>query len=195
MNRPVPSWGAARRGAGGFALIEILVTLVVLMVGLLGLVGLMVQTQRAQLESYQRVQALVVMEDMVNRLSINRKVASCYAITTNVTDGTPYAGTGVNLTTTLPTCTVGTAEQQARAIADLQEWDLLLDRTLVNARGCVTVEDDPATGDDIYKVSVVWQGGNTSSAPGETNCGKNLYGDDTQRRAVYVPMQVPNLSL
>ena len=56
----------------GSSLIEVLVTLVILMIGLLGLVGLLVQSQRSQVESYQRVQALVLLEDMASRINTNR---------------------------------------------------------------------------------------------------------------------------
>ena len=53
-----PTASRSRSAQGGATLIEVLVSLVILMVGLLGLVGVMIQSQRAQVESYQRVQAL-----------------------------------------------------------------------------------------------------------------------------------------
>ena len=53
-------------------MIEVLITFVVLLVGLLGLIGLQARTQQAELESYQRGQALVLLQDMVDRMNANR---------------------------------------------------------------------------------------------------------------------------
>lgn len=176
----------------GFSLIEILVTIFILLLGLLGLVGLMVRSQQVQLESYQRVQAMVMMNDMANRISANRKAAPCYAITTDAAVGEPYLGTGYSGTLT---CASGTSAQQAGALADLQAWDALLkSNALVNARGCITVQTDAVTGFLTYNVAVVWQGSSRTAAPAATNCATGLYGDDTQRRAVVIPLQFTNLS-
>lgn len=184
------------RRQSGASLIEVLVTLVILMLGLLGLVGMMVQSQRSQMESYQRVQALVLLEDMTNRINANRKAAACYVVTTT-TSGTPYLGTGSGVT---PACTTGTAQQQARAVQDMTEWHNLLLGTMetsggasvgamLGARGCVELV---STG--LYQVSVVWQGMGKTAAPTGVNCASSLYGDDAQRRAVSIKLQIANLS-
>jgi type IV pilus assembly protein PilV len=186
----------SRQRQSGASLIEVLVTLVILMLGLLGLVGLMVQSQRSQMESYQRVQALVALEDMVNRINTNRKVAGCYAFTT-AANGTPYLGTGA---TPAPACTLGTAEQRARAVADLNEWHGLLLGSgeqaggsnvggMLGARGCVQLLSA-----GVYQISVVWQGNGKTAAPAGVSCGTGLYGDETQRRAVSVNLQIASLS-
>lgn len=190
-------YSQARQSQQGSSLIEVLVTLVILMLGLLGLVGLMVQSQRTQVESYQRVQALLVVQDMVNRMNTNRKAAACYVITT-AADGTPYLGTGSTVT---PACALGTAEQKAQAIRDLTEWHSLLLGSaeksggvdvggMLAARGCITLV---STG--MYQITVTWQGNSKTVAPPvSVSCGKNLYGDDAQRRAVIVPIQIANLT-
>lgn len=198
----------------GSSLIEVLVTLVILMLGLLGLVGLMVQSQRSQMESYQRMQALVVMQDMVNRINTNRKAASCYALTT-AGSASPYLGTsGTGLFT--PACTIAVppsattaeiaeaASQETQAIQDMVEWnDLLLGSSeksggsdvgaMLGARGCVSVATVGLY--QVYNVSVVWQGnGKTLAPPSAIPCASGLYGDDAQRRAVSVSLQIPSLS-
>ena len=187
-----------RQAQQGSSLIEVLVTLVILMVGLLGLVGLMVQSQRSQMESYQRVQALVVLQDMVNRINTNRKAAACYAVTTGA-NGTPFLGTNSTVT---PACTVGTAEQKEQAKRDLTEWNSLLLGSaeksgasdvgaMLGARGCVNLVSA-----GIYQVSVVWQGNGKTVAPNaNVTCGKDLFGDEAQRRSVTVPIQIVNLSI
>lgn len=180
----------------GSSLIEVLVTLVILMLGLLGLVGLMVQSQRSQMESYQRMQALVVLQDMVNRINTNRKAAECYAIAAAV--GTGYDPASVIATAACPTATT---EQLARVNQDIREWNnLLLGSSeksdtrdvgaMLGARGCITVVSA-----GVYRVDVVWQGGGATVAPpAAVACGVGLYGDETLRRAVSVPLQIANLS-
>lgn len=199
-----------RQAQQGSSLIEVLVTLVILMLGLLGLVGLMLQSQRSQMESYQRVQALVVLQDMVNRINANRKAALCYAITTGA-DGTPYVGTGSAAT---PACAAVTdpplsTEQKAQADQDIMEWSSLLKGEaeqsadgadvggMLGARGCLAVVEvapvcpnvpvPPLSPNKIYdvQVSVVWQGNGKTAAPSsDVTCAKGLYGDDALRRAV-----------
>ena len=153
----------------GFSMVEVLVTLIILMVGLLGLAGLMVQSQRSELESYQRVQAIILLQDMVGRINANRNVAVCYAFTTTPSAGTPYVGTtGANLLTAVPTTcaavTTATALQTTLLGQDITAWQNLLNGAaetfggnnagaMVGARGCVSYDAttvlpqlDPTTG-------------------------------------------------
>jgi len=79
------------RRQAGFNLLEVLVSLLIVTVGLLGLAGTQVVAQRAEQESYQRAQAMILMSDIVDRINANRKVATCYNITPSA--GTTYLGT------------------------------------------------------------------------------------------------------
>lgn len=123
----------------GFSMIEILVTLIILLLGLLGLVGVMVKGQHSEIESYQRVQALILLQDMAGRINANRNVARCYAFTTSPTGtsynpSTPYVGTaGAGVLSAIPpasSCTTGTvtptAQQQDQFNSDLTAWNQLL---------------------------------------------------------------------
>lgn len=182
----------------GSSLIEVLVTLLILMLGLLGLVGLMVTSQRSQLESYQRVQAMLILQDMVNRINTNRKAAACYAITTG-TDGTPYLGTDY---TDTPVCNTGSADQKARAISDLLEWSNLLKGSaelsngnqvgaMLGARGCISVATVASY--QVYTVSIAWQGNGKTLAPASNlPCAAGLFGDEALRRVVSVPVLIHN---
>lgn len=179
-------------------MIEVLVTLLILLIGLLGLAGLQMQAQRSEMESYQRVQALVLLQDMVGRLNANRKVASCYAaVTTDTTNGTPFLGTD---SAVVPACAAGTVEQNAMAVQDMQDWqNLLLGAAetaagnnvgaMIGARGCVSYD---ATA-DLYMVTVAWQGLGATFAPVGQNCGKTLYGSEAQRRVVSLTVRIANL--
>jgi type IV pilus assembly protein PilV len=182
----------------GFTMMEVLVSLVIAVFGLLGLVGIQAFAHQAELESYQRAQALVLMNDMVERVNANRRSASCYAYTTGA-GGTPYLGTDYGGT---PTC-VGTAlNTQTRNLAesDMKEWDLALKGAaekssgasvgaMVGARGCVSY--DSAT--QVYTVIVAWPGMTETFSP-VVSCGNGLYGTEPRRRAVWTTFRIANLS-
>ncbi len=194
MNRSLHHSRRAYNRQHGISMVEMLVTMVILMVGLLGLAGLMMQAQRSEMESYQRVQALILLQDMVGRINANRKVAACYAFTTG---GTPYLGTLASYT---PACTSGTIEQQTQAVADMVAWDALLAGAaevsggsnvgaMIGGRGCV--EGISAT---EYRVSVAWQGLGNTFANITLTCGQGLYGaGDAQRRVISLPVTIATL--
>ena len=181
----------------GFGMLEVLVTLVILLSGLLGLAGLLTRSQQLEMESYQRAQALTLLQDMADRINANRKVAACYAVTTNATSGTPYLGTNSSIT---PSCSSGTAAQYARANADLTDWHNLLSGSaetqgganvgaMIGARGCVR---QIAT--DTYMILVTWQGlGKTMAPNASLACANSTYGDEAQRRVVSTTVSIANL--
>ncbi|MDQ3197315.1 MAG: type IV pilus modification protein PilV [Pseudomonadota bacterium] len=196
-----------RRASAGFSMIEVLITLVILMFGLLGISGLQARAQQAEFESYQRAQALVLLNDMADRINRNRETTPCYDITTS--SGTPYLGSSA--TATAACSGYGSAATQRLAINDLTEWNNLLTGTaevsggnnigaMTGARGCVT--RDPAT--NSYAIAVAWQGIAETSAPaalaGATtatsnaiSCGANLYGSETRRRVVWTTLRIAKL--
>lgn len=185
----------SRRDQHGATLIEVLVSLVILMLGLLGLVGVMIQSQRAQVESYQRVQAVLLVQDMTARLNANKVLASCYVLPT-------FLGTGNGTIPATSACT-GTVDQKDRVTSDLTEWrDLLLGSAelsaandkvgaVLGARGCITKDAS-----NLYQVSIAWQGnGATAAPPAGVPCAKGEFGpDDAARRAVSVTVQIAPLS-
>lgn len=197
MSAP-PSLTRVLRTQRGFGMIEVLVTMFILLAGLLGLVKLMAHSQRGEMESYQRGQALVLLQDMVGRINANRTAAGCYAIT-DAAAGTPYIGTG---SSALPPCSLGAVQAYTTANSDLAAWDNLLKGAaetsggnlvgaMIGARGCVTYA--AATG--VYLVSVAWQGLADSAAPAASlNCGAGLYGSEARRRVVSMPLKIANLN-
>lgn len=176
----------------GASMIEVLVTLVILLVGLLGLAGLQLQAQRSEMESYQRVQALILLQDMVGRINTNRSVASCYA-TTALTPA--YLGTNAAGTAAIagPACAAGTAEQNARATQDMTDWSNLLygaaeagnTGAMLGGRGCITFNAGTGAG----MVSVAWQGLGDTAEPLDS-CGTGLYGSLARRRVVSEPFTI-----
>lgn len=181
----------------GFTLIEILVALVVMLIGMMGAAGLMVRSVQQEVEAYQRLQAMNLLQDMVDRLHANRQVASCYS----------YGTTGATLghgAATLVDCTDGSAGQNTRVAADLAAWGTSLlgaaeqddsansVGAMVGARGCV--QQISAT-DNNYRITVAWQGMGETAAPSSSNtCGINQFGDEKQRRIVSAIVRVGDLT-
>lgn len=67
--------------ASGFTLIEALVALLVSAIGILGMLALQSRAQQSQLEAVQRVQAIALMEEIVNRMRANPDARRCFGIT------------------------------------------------------------------------------------------------------------------
>lgn len=197
MTRPIPM-------QRGFTMLEVLVSLLILLIGLLGLAGLLVTTQQGEVEAYQRKQAAVLLQDMLDRLTANPKAAGaagqCYAITTNIAGGTPSLGTG-NAVNAAFVCGAGSVSQQARGAADMAAWNNALLGTserkgaaevgaIIDARGCVT---NPSA--ETYTVSVAWKGLQpTVAPPAAYTCGLNQYTDERLRRVISVTIRIANLT-
>jgi len=180
-------------------MIEVLVSLLIIVLGLLGLAGLQVRIQQSEFESYQRAQALILLQDMTERISLHRVTATCFRFTDGST-GTPYLGTSATFT---PACSASSSNNNTQAINALSEWNSLLQGAaekksgadvgaMIGARGCVSYAAGtelldptgaaiPETG--IYTVAVAWQGTVDTFAP-TINCGNSLYGAETRRRLV-----------
>lgn len=181
----------------GHVLMEVLISIVILAVGLLGVAKLQASTRQLEMEAYQRAQAMILLQDMVSRLSANSKAAACYAFTTG--GDSPYVG---NTGAPPAGCGFGTVTQSAKADADLAAWHQLLigaaeidgganAGAMLGARGCVSY--DAAA--DTYMVTVVWQGLVQTAAPSAgLSCANGLYGDESQRRAVSALVRIPPLT-
>ena len=170
----------------GATMIEVLITIVILAFGLLGLVGLQAKVQLAEVESYQRAQAVVLLNDMVDRINANPGTANNYV-------SASVFGTGFTDASPCPTA-VGPARDQCewsvalKGAAELQGTTKL--GAMSGARGCIERLQAPNTGvgvctPGIYLVTVAWQGLDTTVAPSAT-CAQslNVYGGDTYRRAI-----------
>jgi type IV pilus assembly protein PilV len=176
MKRARATLGRQERGV---SLLEALITIVILAFGILGLAGLQVKMQGAEMESYQRSQALTLLEDMVFRLNANRAKALDYVTSVPV-------GTG----DTEP------ADCSAKAIGkdrDICEWSNALKGaseqaggasvgSAIGARGCI--EQVAGASPPSYRVVVVWQGLMPTTVP-FFDCASGSYGgDDALRRAI-----------
>ncbi len=201
----------------GVTMLEVLVTLTIVTIGLLGIAGLQARAHVAELESYQRAQALVLLYDMVDRINNNRLAATCYAFTTDTTNGKPYVGDtagGGHLSTPVSSCAASTPAANTLANAAVNDWNSLLLGSsetksgasvgaMLGARGCVSYDSgsefiDATSGLNIggtgmYTVAVSWQGMADTFAPTST-CAKGLYGSEAKRRTVWVTMRLATLA-
>ena len=162
----------------GVTLIEVLVTIAILSFGLLGVAALQVRMQQAQAESYHRAHAVLLLQDMVDRVNANRYDALNY-----VTAGALGAGNSVQ------DCGGLTG-----AAFDLCEWNNALlgaaESTaggqqaggMIDARGCIA--NVVATMPREFVIAVTWQGLASTVAPAAATCGHGLYGDEQMRRAI-----------
>jgi type IV pilus assembly protein PilV len=181
----------------GAALIEVLVSLLITSLGLLALAGLQTRMNAAVLESYQRAQALMLLEDMTQRMQANMNQAVIYVTGTANPAGTGDAAPEDCATLGTPT----------RAQIDVCEWSNALKGAaevrdsvnvggIIGARGCVEQVQlaNAATGicqPAVFRVTVAWQGFNSTVAP-TISCGVDQYGsDDALRKAVTSRVVVP----
>lgn len=177
----------------GISLVEVLIAMVILAVGLLGLVGLQGRLHIAQVESYQRAQALILLQDMQNRIVLNRNNAADYITLEPL-------GTGMD------ECPVANA---TRAESDMRDWcEQLIGAgetisgsnvgAMVGGRGCVE-----SLGGDQYLITVAWQGlGPVSAPPAAVTCGADEYDgpagspcvNDQCRRVVTTVVRIATLT-
>jgi type IV pilus assembly protein PilV len=174
----------------GVTMLEVLVALLILTIGLLGVAGLQARMQTAQVEAFQRAQAIVLMQDMVDRINANRRNATSYAT------GSVVLGTASTLNCSSPGTDVvlkdkcdwsgaltGAAETKTSGTVKLGAMN--------EARGCIEVP--VATMPREVVVSVVWAGIVPTVVPGATTCGQGnaAYGSDGKlRRAMIARIKV-----
>lgn len=155
----------------GFSMIEVLVTIAILVIGLLGLAALQTVTTMAQFEAYQRSQALVLLQEMADRMEANKSTA-----TTMV----QYVQNDIGL---IPVdCTAKTG-----AALDICQWGNELNGAseattggvktgaMIGARGCITTPSP-----NVYMITVAWQGFSRAGSPAAP-CGVGAYGPGKRR--------------
>ena len=191
----------------GFTMVEVLVTILILTIGLLGLAGMLSKAFSAESESYQRAQAAIFLNDMVDRISANRLTAKCFA---------QSYGSGVTSITAcinLPGVSGAAMDSATLGIQDIQTQLLGSAETTssgatkvggaLNARACILQDTGDAT---IYDLAVAWQGlaptvaptapsGANTSLVNVVACGNGSYGsNDALRRLVWTSVRIANLT-
>ncbi|OGA65140.1 MAG: type IV pilus modification protein PilV [Betaproteobacteria bacterium RIFCSPLOWO2_12_FULL_65_14] len=172
------------RSCRGATMIEVLVTFLIVTLGLLGAAGMQSRLQIAELESYQRAQAIILLQDMVDRINANRRNVASYVTADPV-------GTGnTSLACSAPATT---------AARDLCEWHQALQGStetssgnpvgaMIGARGCVELAVAAMPREAV--VAVVWQGVTPTVAPASTTCGSTAFTQANARRAMIARVKI-----
>ena len=156
----------------GALMIEVLVTIVILAIGLMGLMQMQARLQKSEMESYQRTQAVILLNDMASRLQTNRLEIASYE-----TDGLSPAYLGVGgpadpcESTFADGLQPGDSGEWCRALQGAAESQGGNVGAMIGGRGCVEFFSA-----DHWLVTVVWQGLTPIAAPPvEVACGAGEY--------------------
>jgi len=141
----------------GLGLIEIMITLIILAIGFLAAANMQIRGMRGNLDSMQRAQALLSMNDMMDRMRNNPQ---------GVQNG-HYNGRSTG-TLTQPTCASTGCSNQQLADMDFFEWSANFEalRGETNFTPLLPGENEstPAQGhisqplNGVYTISLQWQG-------------------------------------
>ena len=159
-------------------MIEVLVTIAILMIGLLGLAGLQTRVSTAQFEAYQRAQAIVLLQDITDRMSANKANIASYVmndigVSGTIQDCTGKTGAAYDLCQ-FNNELVGASEKSGTTNMG----------AMLGARACITTTPTP----NYYIATIAWQGFVAAGSPVEA-CGKGAYGTG-MRRTVSTPVLV-----
>ncbi len=174
------------------SLIEVLVTLVILAFGLLGIAALQAKSRVGTLESYQRAQGLVLLEDLQARMIGNPAHATDYVTSAPIgsADSQPADCASLPFGSARDLCEWS---QELKGAAETTQGQTAVG-AMIGARGCVEQlqAPNPAAGvcqPGVYRISVAWQGMHPTRASALA-CGANLYGPDSNRRVIAVQLVV-----
>jgi len=142
----------------GFSLLEVLIALLILAVGLLGLAALQNMGLRLNSQSYERTQATILIDDMVDRMRANSAgvVAGDYnSLMPTLTNVPPTAAQNCEVTVCASTSAV--------ASYDANRWITTIAGTgaqraaLAGGMGRITPAGGVAGGGLLFDISVSWQ--------------------------------------
>jgi len=167
----------------GFTLIDVLISLFILAFGMLALARVMAQSSVSEVEASQRAQAMMLVQDLAERINLNRKNAAAYVGSYTATWG-PGGGadcstlTGVNL--------------DVCEFQNLLAGSTTLDGTSaigapIAARGCVI-----STAPNVYVIAVAWQG-LVPTTGSDSACGTNAFDREENRRVFSTVVQIATL--
>ena len=143
------------RRARGFTLLEVLVAFLVLSIGLIGLAGLQLSGVQNTRDAYYGTQAVVLAEDMADRMRANLK---------GVTDDKYDNGTASSTSSCVASGGCTTTQMAGH---DIFLWNALLARELPSGQGIACVDSTPNDGTgsgspscdgagSVYAVKVWW---------------------------------------
>lgn len=190
----------------GFSMIEVLVTIVIIAVGLLGLSGLQAKISIMEMESYQRAQALTLLQDMEDRVRASRSTLS--GPLAPVTSGSattvvgPGGTSGYNPSTAADCSGTGAQLQACQwALAVTGASETVAGSkvgAMLGARGCIiSVAPSQLNALAEFYLVVVWQGLVATADPDvgshAANCASTVAFGTGLRRAAVTRVLIPKL--
>ena len=196
---PATSTGVpvGRAAQVGFTLIEALVAAFILAIGVLGVVSLLTMAKVSQHEGMDRVRAVALADDMVERVRRNPGAMAVYDVGLNA----PIGG-GTVSTEPTPDCNSAACDATELATHDLWAWEQLLDGrattyddggtataavALRSVQGCIEFTADAGkVNTGIVDVVIQWQGlkETADAVAGGAVCGAANAEDKTRRQVV-----------
>lgn len=141
LNTAYPS-----RHNNGFSLVEVLVAMVVLAIGLLGLAGLQTASLKANSSAYQRSQASIMANEILDRIRANR-----VGLAAGFYDD-PYASTPAD-----PGCVSTGCSVANMAAYDVWYWETSLGNILPSGQGDIT----GSGAGSVFTITVMWDDNRT----------------------------------
>ena len=195
---------AGRARQSGFTLIEALVAAVILAIGVLGVVSLLTMSKVSQHEGLDRVRAVALADDMIERIVRNPGAMDTYD---DIGLDAPVGGNTIDEVPD-PDCRIAVCDNpEELANFDLWAWEQLLDGrattfddggtttpavALRNVQGCIVFTADTGrTNTGIVDVIIQWQGlkETADAVDGGAVCG-DADDEDLTRRQVVVSTYV-----
>ena len=181
-------------GEAGFTLIDVLISVFILAFGMLALARVMAQSSLSEVEASQRSQAMMLVQDMSERINLNRKHAALYVGSYSAT----WRPGGAADCSAMTGATKDACEWQN----DAYEWQNLLagSTTLdgtsaigapIAARGCI-FKPAPITAPNIYVIAVAWQG-LVPTTGSDSTCGLDAFDREENRRVFSTVVQIATL--
>lgn len=181
----------------GFSLLEVLVSMVILAIGLLGLAGLQTKANVVEMEAYQRSVALMLVQDMANRVAAGRQHIAGFnaaSLTTfGVGDAQPANCAG-KTGAALQLCDWSNAMKGVAETTDAGSIG-----APIGMRGCL-ISVAPPSEDALAEFFIVgvWQGLTPTKSPDANTPGAQCanavnYGEGL-RRAVVTRVLIPKLA-
>lgn len=172
-----------RHRAHGFMMIEVLIAIFVIAFGLLALARAMATATLDEVESFQRSQAMVIAQEMVERINANRKEAPSYV----GTYGAPVEIQDCALEATV--LLRDQCEFRNRLLgAGTRDAGKAIGSAIA-ARACIT---ESAPGSNAYVVAIAWQGLKSTVAP-DSACGEQEFDREENRRVFSTLMRIATL--
>lgn len=144
-----------RKDQTGFTLMEVLIAVLILSIGLLGLASLQANGLRNNFSSYARSQAVILANDMADRMRANLTEAVAGTYNVSATVASP------------PDCAAAACNTAQMASYDIAAWFTSLQNTLPQGTGTIVGNGT------VFTISVMWDDDRNGVVGGGCNAAQS----------------------